>query len=206
MNAAKLILDYIKVLVWPILLLLSFIYYGEALIDILKNREVDAFGLKIGKQVEAVSDNYQAELDALKDQVAQACGSDDGGVLDKISVIENQLTKELDQVKTSAYAAKAPEVKRSRTEAVEALERAGFEAIINRDINVALTSFEEAKELWPSYHNVAEIHAFLKSNKRVLARKDAPQWDSINEKILAKYTWGMPRDIRSRFSSSGAAY
>lgn len=201
MDAAKLALDYIKVLIWPLLLALSFLYYGEALIEILKSREVDAFGLKIGKQVEAVSDNYQAELDALKEQVAQACDGNDNGVLDKIAVIERQLTKELDQVKTTAYAAQAPDVKVSRAQTVEKLEREGFEAILNRDIKLAIDSFGKATELWPSYHNVAEIHQFLKSNQRVLSRKDAPQWQTINEKILAQYTWGMPRDLREKFVS-----
>jgi len=62
MERANLILEYIKVLIWPLILIGGFAFYSDKLFGIIENREIDAFGLKIGKQVDEVSSNYKAEL------------------------------------------------------------------------------------------------------------------------------------------------
>ncbi len=49
MNPANIVLEYIKVLIWPIILVSAFTIFSEDLLDIIKNREIEAFGLKVGK-------------------------------------------------------------------------------------------------------------------------------------------------------------
>lgn len=78
MEFAKIILEYIKVLMWPIILVVIVFTYEEAVLDLLENREVDAFGLKIGQRIEDISKNYATEINELK---ANIVNTDDNKAL-----------------------------------------------------------------------------------------------------------------------------
>ena len=55
MDVLKLILDYIKVLMWPAMLFLSVFFYEDELLYLLENREIEAFGISIGSQIQELS-------------------------------------------------------------------------------------------------------------------------------------------------------
>jgi len=195
---AKIILEYIKVLIWPFILIMGFYFYSEKLFGLIENREIDAFGLKIGKQLDDVSSNYKAELEALKTSIKN---SKDSFLLKKVEIIEINLERELTQVKQTALNKEAPSSTIARKTKVAKLERDGFIAIINRDQNGAISAFSEASNLWPDYHNVSEIEKLLQKNKQRLSNdKSAEAWNRVIKTISEQYSWGMPNDIRVQFA------
>jgi hypothetical protein len=86
----------------------------------------------------------------------------------------------------------------ARVEAV-AFERAGFEAILKRRLDAAIAAFESARALWPDYHNVAEIAAYLGRVKATEESLDAATWAAVDRTLLTRYSWGMPADLREMF-------
>lgn len=62
MEMTKLILDFIKSSLWPIVAVIALINYGEQLMGIVSTREVDVFGVKIGQSVSALSTNHSQEI------------------------------------------------------------------------------------------------------------------------------------------------
>lgn len=85
---------------------------------------------------------------------------------------------------------------------VARLERNGFEAILARDLEAALNSFERASELWPDYHNVSEIRDLLRRVAGFEKPPDESIWAGIDNRILTQFSWGMPEDIRQRFRAA----
>ncbi len=198
MAVARILLEYIKILIWPSILVASFYFYGDELINILKNREVDAFGLRIGSQIEDISKNYEEQISQLKEELEGRSDSQD--LLDKVQSMESSLEKQLAHVKSTALLDQTSLSRLSKKERVESLERAGFEAILQRDVDAAIESFSKARELWPDFHNVSEIRNLLVQNKEALVdTEDSVSWKSVVNTILTKNSWGMPQDIREKF-------
>ena len=196
MDRENIILEYIKVLIWPLILIIGFAFYSDKLFGIIENREIDAFGLKVGKQVDKVSSNYKAELKALK---ASMKDNKDSSLLTKVEIIEENLERELAQVRETALNKEASSSAIARNEKVEKLEYDGFTALLNKDLSSAISTFSEANELWPDYHNVSEIKKLLLNNKQSLSgAKSTEAWQAVMKTIKKQYSWGMPHDIRER--------
>ena len=87
---------------------------------------------------------------------------------------------------------------RSKTERVKTLERSGFLALLDRDINGAITAFDNAHKIWPDYHNVAELKRLLLSKQRRLADRKSTEWKKLYQVIVEKYSWGMDRDLLTK--------
>jgi hypothetical protein len=87
----------------------------------------------------------------------------------------------------------------SRGDQVAAFERAGFQAILDRRLEDAIAAFERAREVWPDYHNVAEIADYLAEIKATAGPLDDPAWTAIDRTILTRYSWGMPAELRDAF-------
>jgi len=201
MNPASLVLEYIKTLIWPVILVSALVVYSDELLGILEDREIEAFGIKIGKQIDDVSSSYKAELEALKEQIKSSTNNE--AALRKIETIEKGLDKELAYVRTSAITQQAPTTTLTSREQVNLLEREGFEAILNHDITQAIEAFSSARDVWPDFHNISEIRALLVNRKQVLSNENnQDEWRSVIEKILEEYSWGMPADIRERLVES----
>ena len=196
----RVLLEYIKVLIWPLILVVAFNMYSDQLFEILKSREIDAFGLKIGKQIDDISSNYQAEIAKLKEEIKKGNSSDE--LLQKLTRIETNLGKELVQVKTSAMTSDTSIQQLNNREQVAQFEKLGFQAIHRRDVVEALRWFDQAQALWPDYHNVSEIQRLLIRNQSALADADnLTAWKNLTRTILEKYSWGMPADMREEFKS-----
>ena len=60
--------------------------------------------------------------------------------------------------------------------AVPDLEKRGFEALLERDYDVAQQTITEAVRIWPDYHNVAEIGKLLSANRTKLTGGVPPQY------------------------------
>ncbi len=193
MELAKLILEYVKVLLWPLVLILVLLFYGDQVVNILETRNVDAFGLKIGGDLDSLADNYEQEIQDLKKQIAELESDNKGDLITKLDRISGNVKQEINLMRTKITSPDDSLVADKKQQAIKA-ERQGFEAIVKGDINAALAHFATAKELWPTYHNVSEIHRLLTNNARRLNTPE--QWARVCSTILENYSWGIPRDIR----------
>jgi len=132
----------------------------------------------------------------------------------KISHLQKNLGREVQQIQQTATraplpraeaepeqqtAAPAEPAQATRGEQAAAFERAGFEAILDRDFDAALEAFTEARKTWATYHNVAEIQRRLAKFKKKGLPIDEAKWAEIDRAILTEFSWGMPSDIRERF-------
>lgn len=193
MELAKLILEYLKVLLWPVILLFVLGFYGDQVVQILETRNVDAFGLKISGDLDSLSDNYEQEINSLKALIAELENGNKDQLITKLDRISGNVKQEINLMRTQLSSPDDRLLEDKKQQAIQA-ERNGFEAIIQGDLNTALAEFTTAKALWPTYHNVAEIHRLLSGQASQLNTPE--QWASLCSTILEKYSWGIPKDIR----------
>jgi len=127
----------------------------------------------------------------------------------KLSSLERNLSREIAQVQTAQQEPQTtlrddPRAVRFGIAAGVA-ERAGFEALIARDVDAAIAAFDEARAIWPEYHNVAEIGRALRNRRDRLADPQSPAWTELYRDILTRYSWGLPADLRDAIRSKVAA-
>lgn len=209
----RLVLDYIKAFLWPVVAVIVVVIYQDDVRKILSEREVDIFGLRIGEKVEQIESQAMAEiedirllLEAERAETGTAAAPQLSEDIDtKLASLERNLSREISQVQVEQQALQAaPSTQRrttvvsdsSRARNAEAAERRGFEALIRHDVDSAIAAFDEARSIWPEYHNVAEIGRALRNQQDRLADPDSPAWQELYREILTRYSWGLPEDIR----------
>ena len=229
----RLVLDYIKAFLWPVVAIIVVLIYQDDVRQILSEREVDIFGLRIGEKVEQIESQAMAEIEDLRllleAQQAQmesgvdtgvGAGADDGAapqlredIATKLDSLESNLSREIAQVQVEQQALQAAppaqrqaaaEAEGSRATRAAAAERAGFEALIDRDIEAAIAAFEVARDIWPDYHNVSEIGRALNRLEDRLADPDSEAWPRLYREIITRYSWGLPEDIRAEIRKGAA--
>lgn len=211
-SRARLILDYIRTLLWPVILVIAVVAYKDDVFEILKEREIEVAGLRIGQRVSEVKSNFQAEMEDLRKMVEELAKADSGTgddaaraehVLERISGLERNLQREFTQIQEQTAVAgragtpaltKPPE---SREQA-GVWEGRGFAALLNKDVDEAIAAFEQAKLAWPDYHNVAEIERFLQTRRNDLAAGSTDAWKDVYQTILTRFSWGMPTPVREQ--------
>ena len=214
----RLVLDYIKAFMWPVVAIIVVLIYQDDVRQILTEREVDIFGLRIGERVEQIESQAMAEIEDLRLLLeAQEAQADDGvadgaapqlreDIATKLDSLESNLSREIARVQVEQQALQAaPPAQRqvtldaegSRATRAAAAERRGFEALIDHDVRAAIAAFGEARDIWPEYHNVAEISRALTRRRDKLDDPDSPAWPQLYREILTRYSWGLPEDIRT---------
>ena len=221
----RLILDYLRIFIWPAILLIVVLLYRDDVREILRNREFEVAGVfKIGQQVERLEAQAAEEIADVRVLVQQLQERPDlpaetvaADIESKLTRLTSNLSREVQEIQQIApglapasggddrEAAQAAREPRSAA-SVAALEREGFQALIDRDPAGALAAFERAEALMADYHNVAEIRALLADHQADLADPDAPAWSKLYRVILTKYSWGMPSDLRPKLRRLAAAY
>ncbi len=221
----RLVLDYIRAFMWPLVAVIVVVIYQDDVRKILSEREVDIFGLRIGEKVEQIESQTMAEIEDIRlllerQQAAASAGESAPQVSEdlaaKLSSLERNLSREISRVQSEQQVLQAapPSTRQavieaqsqqaSRSSLAAAAERRGFEALIDHDVEAAIAAFEEARDIWPEYHNVAEITRALKKRRETLANPDAAAWTELYRDILARYSWGLPSDLRPAFRGEAA--
>lgn len=215
----RLILDYIKAFMWPLVAIVVVVIYQDDVRQILSVRQVDIFGLRIGDRVEQIESQAMAEIEDLRQlldaqRTAAEAGSDSAApdtqlshdIETKLSSLERNISREIAQVQDTRQMVEAAsptqrtaavEAVSSRTQQAAAAERRGFEALLERDVAAAIAGFDDARRVWPDYHNVAELGRALRNRRDELADPASPEWPQLYREILTRYSWGMPDDLRS---------
>jgi len=238
----RLILDYLRTFMWPVIVIALAIFYFEDLMEVVKGREVKVLGVEIGPAVAQLQETTEQELADLQALVAEleanfrreleAAGGDEAAapaetavseqtqeaaqaVETKLSSLRANLDREAQALREAAIQqalppqvalpqspvqmAPAPSLPSARAEQAARFERAGFEAILDRRLDDAISAFESAREAWPEYHNIDEIADYLARMRANPAPLDAADWAEIDRTMLTRYSWGMPADLRDTF-------
>ncbi|MEQ8354627.1 MAG: hypothetical protein RH942_03745 [Kiloniellaceae bacterium] len=218
----QLVLDYIKAFMWPMVAIVVVVIYQDDVRKILSEREVDIFGLRIGEKVEQIESQAMAEIEDIRllldaQKQAENAGetapqlSDD--IDTKLASLERNLSREIAQVQDVQQSVQtAPPSERtaavdaasSRAARAATAERRGFEALIDRNVDEAIAAFAEARRIWPEYHNVAEIGRTLSKRKDELADRSSAAWPQLYRDTLARYSWGLPGDLRDAIRREAA--
>lgn len=202
----RLILDYVRTFLWPAVVLVVVLVYQDDVRKILQEREVDIFGLRIGEKVQEIETRALAEIGdirtLLEEQQTRLPGSADPLITDievKLTSLERNLSREI----ATVQAPKARETRQvagvepdDRAARVAEAERRGFQALVDRDVRTALHAFNQAREIWPDYHNVAEISQMLHQWRNRLSDADSKDWPKLYREILTQYSWGLPKELR----------
>jgi hypothetical protein len=218
----RLVLDYIKAFLWPVVAVIVVVIYQDDVRKILSEREVDIFGLRIGEKVEQIESQAMAEIEDIRlllEAERAETGSDAAPQLSedidtKLASLERNLSREIAQVQVEQQALQAApasareavvEAGGSRANRAAAAERRGFEALIRHDVSAAIAAFDEARSIWPEYHNVAEIGRVLRQQRDRLADPESPAWQQLYREILTRYSWGLPEDLRDGIRAGATA-
>lgn len=202
MEMAKLVLDYIKALMWPMILAIVLFMYSDEVLEIISTREVDAFGLKLGGTLDNLAETYEAEIAVLKSQIAEFESNNEGQkgeLISKLNSISSNVRQDLTALR-SKVESPSNDVTTNKEEAMAA-EQQGFEALKNKNIDLAIAQFAIAKEKWPNYHNVDELHTLLNRMRGQL--RSPAQWQKLYQTILTNYSWGMTKSVRAELQQAG---
>ncbi len=212
----RLLLDYLRALIWPIAVVVALIAYGPQIEKILTEREVDLFGLRIGERLQQIDVNVQQEIQDIRAQLAElrdAPAAEKQAIAERlvaqVESLEANLGREIRQIREETPAAApeaAPGAPQPPTERASRLptgersaadyERQGFSALIERNATRALANFDAAWRAFPRYHNVEEIRNLLERRLDQLQDPDSPAWPDLYRTILTKHSWGMPQEAR----------
>ncbi len=206
---SSLVLDYIRVIIWPTILIFGLFYYKSDISKILQERELEIAGLKIGQKVSEIKENVQVELadiqKLLKELQASTGDSAKAAAITKKIVARTEslnkgLNKDIAQIRIGTQKA-APDITNTRAMAKD-WELKGFDFILAKDVERAIKAFANAEAAWPEYHNVAEIKKLLTREEGRLAKAakdgDNNPWRELYQTLLAKYSWGMPLEVRNK--------
>lgn len=201
--------------VWPALLLAGVLMFKPQIVDILKTRELSFGPVTVGKKIDEIGNSMQQQLAVQKRYIEQIeANADDPALvrenarwlLGVIPTVQKNVGQDVAALKNEIQAggtAPARGVAAAPTESPKTArdwEMKGFEALLEKDVDAAISAFSQAEALSPTYHNVAEIHRLLADKREVLKAKDA-DWKSVYKPIAGRYSWGMPAEILNRLKN-----
>ena len=219
---ARLILDYIRTFIWPLVVVFILLLYKQDVLQLIKTRQIKVAGVfEVGESINDLNANAQAELADLRKFIEEirASANDPAKVAQltenltanvdslKVNLDKNitQIKRESTQPRQMKSEATAPSAADAKGQA-QSLELRGFEALLDRDVDAAIDAFAKAEALWPDYHNVTEIKRLLtrKQNELASAPKEgkSPAWSELYRILISKYSWGMPTAVRTKLHAA----
>ncbi|TQV82099.1 hypothetical protein [Denitrobaculum tricleocarpae] len=215
----RLVLDYLKTFMWPVIALVVVILFQDDVRGILENREVELAGVvRIGPQIEQLQQQATEEIAdiraLLQTQTERGGGADPeaagqvtADIENKLTKLSSRLTRGVEQIQQTApvvvrnQGVTPAAAQEERLQRVSALERHGFSALLDRDVQAAIKAFGEAVAIWPEYHNVSAVSDLLTTWENELSDAQSPKWSELYRTVLTDLSWGMPSDLRPEFRS-----
>lgn len=74
----------------------------------------------------------------------------------------------------------------------------GFNFLLNKDVQNAITAFRNSEEAYNSFHQVYEIANYLSKHETKLKDKNSAYWDTALKTIGREYSWKMPLEIKKK--------
>lgn len=218
----RLILDYLRTFLWPMVVLVVILVYRDDVRTILNTREVKVAGVfELGQQVAQIEEQTSEELadigsllEALRSRSGAEAEAVVSDIESKLSKVERNLNQQVGRIQSAsqqqvqAPVRSPPEPPMSATAAGQSaaeLERQGFQALLDKDLPAAAEAFAAAFKRWPDYHNVDEINKLLRGHARGAAQLDETTWSKLYRTILTDLSWGMPKGLRPEFRKRAMA-
>ena len=181
----ELILEAIKILLWPILIVIAAIFLQDDVIEILKGRTWKIGILEVGDRIGALENDVQNELVEQKDYLNKILdNSSDSNkvrayVQQALSSIEHAQIGVKEEMRTIQDAIPerrqsqvvSPQTTEEKPKTAQGWEDLGFNKLVEQEIGDAIEAFTESEKLWPNYHNVSEIRRLLVKNIENLMNK-----------------------------------
>ena len=207
-HPAMLVLEYLKVFVWPLLLLVGVLMFRPQIVEIISTRELSIGSLTVGKKIEGIGNSMQQQLAIQKRYIEEIEAHADNPALVRenarwllgvIPTVQKNVGQDIVALQQEIQAGEAPArgASPASPKTAREWEQKGFEALLAKDVDAAIGAFSQAEALSPTYHNVAEIHRLLADRRDALKAKDA-DWKSVYKLIAGRYSWGMPAEVLSR--------
>ncbi len=211
-SRAEFILEVIKLLLWPTLIVIAVMWLQDDVIDLLKSRTWKIGIIEVGNKIENLENTVQGELILQKDYLIKILNnsSDSTKVREYVHLAMGSIENAQSGVKKDIQSIQEtiPERRESQLVSQQTMEEKpktakrweylGFNNLVEMEIDDAIEAFTESEKLWPNYHNVSEIRLLLVEKREILKAKDSPEWRALYNEILEKYSWGMPSDIRQK--------
>ena len=208
-------LEYARVLIWPVLVVIGVAFFYPEVHEIIKNGGWSVGPVKVEQRIDVLSKTLQEQLIAQKDFATkiQENSADQtkvkdyaGRLLQNIATSQQGLSKDVDELKAAipdrqASTSNQESQKSDSPETAQDWELKGFNALVAKDVDTAVSSFAQAEAIWPDYHNVAEIRSLLVSKREALKDPKSSEWKLTLQKVVSDYSWGMPADVREKLKA-----
>jgi hypothetical protein len=76
-------------------------------------------------------------------------------------------------------------------------EKIGFQKLVDRNLEEAISAFKSAERSYNSFHQVYEIGRYLRSKKSSTSQEGDEFWKEIYQTILEEYSWKMPEPAKN---------
>jgi hypothetical protein len=206
-----LVLEYLKVFIWPLLLLVGVLMFRPQIVEIISTRELSLGSLTVGKKIEGIGNSMQQQLAIQKRYIAEMEAHADNPALVRenarwllgvIPTVQKNVGQDIVALQQAIQEGEAPSrgappASRESQKTASDWEQKGFEALLAKDVDAAIGAFSQAEALSPGYHNVAEIQRLLADRHDALKAKDA-DWKSVYKPIVGRYSWGVPPEVLNR--------
>lgn len=211
----ELILESIKIFLWPVVILVAIFWFGSDLKDMLKNRSFKIGLVEVGDRISNLEGSVQGGLISQKDYLDQILeNAKDSAKVRELttSALQNIKNAQIGINKEIQNISKAvPEFTQSMPEQVKSVssqgltaqdwEEKGFQALLNREVNGVIQALTESEKIRPDLHNVSEIRRLLVKNKELLKDPESKKWKTVYQEILKNYSWGMPSYARQQMEN-----
>ncbi len=216
-SRAELVLEAVKILLWPVLVIFAIIWFQADVVEILKSRTWKIGIIEVGDRIETLENTVQDELILQKDYLNKI--QDNAGDVDMVTAFAGQALNSLENAQSGVrkeirtiqdaipergqpepVSTQAPSAAiAAEPSSAKGWEHLGFDRLVQKNIEDAIEAFTESEKLWPDYHNVSEIRRLLVDKRESLGDKQSPEWSALYETILEKYSWGLPSGVRRQF-------
>ena len=211
----EIILEAIKIFLWPALILATIVWFGNDLKDMLKNRSFKIGLVEVGDRISNLEGSVQGGLISQGDYLNQIL--ENAGDSAKVSEIANRALQDIrnaqigisKEIKNISKA--VPEITQTTPEqpkstssqglTAQEWEERGFQALLARDINGLIHALTESEKIRPDLHNVYEIRRLLLKYQESLQDPDSDDWTIVYKDILSKYSWGLPSNYKQQMEN-----
>lgn len=210
----ELVLEAIRIFIWPTLIVFAVLWLGTDLKEILKSRTWKIGIVEVGDRISNLGNSLQNALlvqegylnkilanptdtSKVKEYASQAIEAIENaqkGAKKDVQNIKEAIPQSLPPGLVQEAPAKGASEKEPST--AKEWETLGFKYLLTKNIQLAIQAFSQAEKLWPDYHNVSEISKLLVQNRGSLEETNSHRWKEIYEKIITQFSWGMPREVR----------
>jgi hypothetical protein len=211
-SRSEFILEIVKTLIWPALIILAVFWLGSDLKEMLKSRTWKIGIIEVGDRITTLKDTMQSEFLLQKDYLDKILSNykDPGKVqeyankaLISIENAQKGVKKDIQTIQenipiTLPVAVSQKKTNGNKPNTAQGCEALGFKYLMEKEIDPAIEAFSESERIWPDYHNVAEIRRLLTERRETLKTKDSHQWKLLYQIILKQFSWGIPSEVRQQ--------